>query len=285
MACSGAYIGSYFFWAALSGAFLGFALSRVTRFATRYGSPERIRSWKWIFFSIYASTSVILALAGAFLSSSLCKSPFRLGVSEEFLDDRIAYMFGASTVLSFFSLRFKRAVGILILFLLFVATIASGLMLYPWEAPMDNSPIAQFRVLSQDDEGMSVEIISSKHDSMFQRISGGGLQIHGLLLSAADYYFFIKKPFLIRLTGFSHMGGKDPNNLPSSPGLGIWERGRSWLQEQMSFVPGWRIRPVVITGEALVPLFRYGIYARDNFGLYIQLEESEAAASSDSGQS
>ena len=275
MICNGAYIDSYFFWVGLSGMLAGFAISRITRSSATSRFPDRAKSWKWIFFSLYLSMSVVFVLAGAFLPSSLCKKPFMLTVSEDFLDIRLVYMFCCFAILAFLASRFRRAAGLPILFFLFVVGITVVLLLYPWNAADKSRPIAQFRILSQDDDGSAIELIRPNRDTIFQHIEGRGVQFHLDLLTADGYYFFMKKPFLHRLTGVSHLGGEDPHNLPIAADFHFWPRGGEWFQDRIGLVPGWHIQNVIIAGENLIPFFLYGIYIDNYFMPYLRLEESD----------
>ena len=273
MACNGAFLDSHFFWIFVSGLYTGFALSWITRSENKADNSNKKRSWKWVLFLGYLSLSVVLALAGAFLPSSLCTRPIRLSVSERFLDDRLLYMYGAAAGFGFLTSRFKRAGGIPGLFLLFITVLLILVLLLPWSATDEDGAIAQFRILSQDDSGISVELIRSGGDVTFQHLEGSAVQIHLDLLIAEDYFFFIKKPFLHRLAGFVQQDGIEPVGPPARVTAQFWRKGMAWLQERIHFVPGWDIRTVIISGESLIPLYRYGIYIDSDLSAYLQIRD------------
>jgi hypothetical protein len=273
MACSGSFITSYFFWAALSGLFVGFALSRLMRFPAR--SEDRVRNWKWIMFSLYLSTGVILAFCAAFIPSSLCTAPRRLRVDPAFLDLRILYLAAGTAAAGFLSLRFKRAAGLPLLFIVVVGVAAIPAIKYPWRRINPDAPVAELRVLSIVDGKRSIEFTPDHGDTYFFELPSNGITVEVAVLRTSDYYFFVDRPVMYRLKSISPVGGDEAVFLSSDPSNGAGGGFQYWLQNLALRFPAWNVDSLSISTEKLLPLFRYAVFVEGGDGPSIKLIQPE----------
>ena len=271
--CSGSFATSYFFWAALSGLFIGFALSRLLRFPGR--ADEKAKSWKWIMFSLYLSAGVLLAFCAAFIPSSLCSTPHSFRVDSAFLDFRILYFAVGAAAIGLLGLRFKRAAGLPLLLIIVTCSAAIPALKYPWRQIHQDAPVAEFRVLSVVEGKRSVEFTPYAGDTYFFELPQKGIAVEAAVLRASDYYFFIDKPVMYRLQSVSPYGNRDAVFLPPSGSGEVGGKFQSWLQNLALRFPSWDVESLTIGAETLLPLFRYAVYLGGEEGAFIKLVQPE----------
>ena len=258
MTCSGSFITSYFFWALLSGLFIGFALSRILRFPAR--TDDRAKNWKWIMFSLYLSAGVILAFCAAFIPSSACTAPRRLRVDGAFLDLRILYLAAGAAAAGFLGLRFKRSAGLPLLFIAVAGAAAIPAVKYPWRRIDPEAPAAELRVLSIVDGKRGIEFTPYYGDTYFFELPPNGITVEAAVLRTSDYYFFIDRPVMYRLKSVSPFRGDKVVFLSSSESSGAGGKFQNWIQNLALRLPGWEVESLNIGAEKLLPLFRYAVY-------------------------
>ena len=108
-------------WLVVSGLFCGAALNRALRPAAhprwRAADPERAKTAKWMFFTLYLCLAVVAALGAVFVPGA-----------EKILDSGLLYLFAGSTVFFFLVFRFKKTIGLLAVIL--AVALAGTLMLF-----------------------------------------------------------------------------------------------------------------------------------------------------------
>jgi hypothetical protein len=279
MACSGSFAGSYFFWAFLSGCFIGFAFGRLTARVPR--GDVRSRNWKWVAVPMYASLGVLLALAAAFVPSSFCIEPVKLRVSPAFLDLRILYTFIAGLVPAFAGLRFKRAVGIPLLVILSLSAAMAVSLKYPWRRAEPGVRVAEVRLLSIAAGKRSIEFAPDSGGTYFYELGSPGIQFKVTTLVTSDYYFFVDRPFMYRWETISAADGYKVVAEGSRTSIALpnhREGGSSfqaWLQRMSEILPGWDSYILTIEADRMLPFFRYGILLDGEGGPRIELMKLE----------
>ncbi len=273
MTCSGSFVTSYFFWAMLSGLFVGFAISRLMRFLPM--SDVKARHWKWIMFSFYLSVGIILALCAAFVPSSLCSVPRKLRVSQDFLDQRILYFAAAAAVAGLLGLRFKKAVGLPLVFVIAIGVVAVPILRQPWYRMEPGEPVAELRVLAFVDGKRSIEFTPRGGDTYFLQVPGTGITVEAAVLQASDYYFFIDKPQMYRLNGIAPAGsGAQVPVLANDQGDAAG-RFQEWLQKIAQHLPGWEVKSLRAESLLLLPLFKYNVYLAGEDGPAVKLVQPQ----------
>lgn len=273
MTCSASFATSYFFWAALSGLCTGFALSRLLRFPAR--TDQRARNWKWIMFSLYLSAGVVLAFCAAFVPSSLCFTPRRIRVDAAFLDIRILYFAAVAALIGLLGMRFKRSAGLPLLFIIVTFTAAIPALKHPWYRLYQDTPVAEFRVLSVVDGKRSIELTPYTGDTYFFELPQDGITVELAVLRASDYYFFVDRPVMYRLKSVSPFDDGD-EVAPSALGAGDAGGGfQNWLQSLALRFPAWEVESLAISAEKLLPFFKYAVYIDGDGDAAITLVQPE----------
>ena len=231
MGCSGAFTDSPFFWAVLSGAFLGMAVSRSTMRTLSKPDPEGARNWKWIFLSLYLSAAILSALGGAFLTGP-----------ERVVDIRLLVVLGVTALVFALAFRFKRAFGIACLGLVFLGTAyflvaLDGHVCYP-----PGSEILRFRVISTSTEETRIEILHPDATSEFITVDGRQVALGLERLTASEVYFFAARPAYYRMLGFA----PDPS----------LESG-SRLSRSLRRLPGWEYSRMITAAVVVQELWTY----------------------------
>jgi hypothetical protein len=174
-----------FFWTSLSGLFAGAALSGLRLFARRERKGSSVSA------PLFATAAVAAAAAGFFLAGA-----------EAFLHPPVLYFLGAALVLGFFSLSFKRAVGIPLLIILGCMAFLSALALSPWKPVAGTVAIVSIRPLSQvNPSGFSYEIGVGSEEPKFALLSEGDLAVPVEVLSFPEWYFFLSARHFYRCIG------------------------------------------------------------------------------------
>lgn len=259
MACSGAFLQSYFFWSLLSGVAAGSAVGQVV---VRLRSlPQRVRHWRWIGFAIFASISVSCALAGAFLPSLLSNG--MLQVPETFLDIRLLYLFCGTLLVVAAGIRFPRSVGIPLLVIVVVFTLSAVVVAQPWRCMNSQEPVATLRALSSGSEGVELELIHSSSESSFFSLTDNQVYIKITLLQTSEWYFFSAKPFLYRVVALGGGDGEGTGDgVAYEPEEGPIENLSDALAQIFEKLPGWEVETLILSLKNPVPLYRYGVFLR-----------------------
>jgi hypothetical protein len=152
-------------WLVIAGLFCGAALNRALRPAAyprwRSHDPERARTAKWTFFTLYLCLAVVAALGAVFVPGA-----------EKILDLGLLYLFLGSTVFFFLVFRFKKTVGLLALILGIALAGTLLLFLQSLNAFTGETEIAQVRVLDVQDERIKVEVLPDRGENAIIWLDG-----------------------------------------------------------------------------------------------------------------
>ncbi|MBN1686567.1 MAG: hypothetical protein JW852_07915, partial [Spirochaetales bacterium] len=217
----------------------------------------------------------ILALCAAFIPSYLCSAPRRLGVSATFLDFRLLYFWVAAAVAGLMGLRFKKAVGLMLLLIVAIGVAAVPVLKHPWRRLESEMPVAELRLLGIKDGMRSIEFTPRDGDTYFLEIPGNGITVGAEALRTSDYYFFIDKPAMYRLKTVSAAGEGEAVQIFTKESHDTGGKLQEWLQNLARRLPGWEVEPLLATAERLLPLFRYSVYLGVEEGATVRLERPE----------
>ncbi len=152
-------------WVCISGLFCGAALNRALRGAGyprwRASDPERARTAKWMFFTLYLSVAVVAGLGSVFVPGP-----------QKILDIRLAYLFLGSTVFFFLVFRFKKTIGLVSVILAVALAVILLLFLRSLNAFTGETEIGQVRVLDVQDARMKLEILPAQGDGTITWMTG-----------------------------------------------------------------------------------------------------------------
>ncbi len=181
-------------WLCISGLFCGAALNRALRPAGyplwRASDPERARTAKWMFFTLYLSLAVIAALGAVFVPGPI-----------KILDIRLAYLFLGSTVFFFLVFRFKKTLGLLSVILAVALVVTMLLFLQSLNAFTGETKIGQIRVLDVQDGRMKLEILPAREDSTITWMQGSYFAPVVKVVIFDDYVVFLGAKTWYRFEG------------------------------------------------------------------------------------
>ena len=195
MSCLGIDTASPFFWVFLSGLFFGAAFSKIIFTPSKNG-------YKWSIFSFYLSFSIMLALAGVFIPGA-----------RNILDIRLFYLFLAVVIISFFSIKYKKAFGIPLLSLFLVIFIISIINFKPWSCFKESTEITKFRLLSRNNNIMKLEFFSQERESVFVSIKGDSFVPLIDYLKFNEYYLFLRERNLYHFNGIKALSEDSSLNI------------------------------------------------------------------------
>ena len=147
MNCQGIDQANPFLWILAAGFFAGAAVSRLTVIPSRARNPRRAAALKYPLFSIYLSMALLLGAAGLIFSGSV-----------RFLTPRSLYFFLCVAGASFAAVRFKRAVGAPLFFIVLGWFVYMQLMLTGWSCYSGTEEIARLRVLDRGEERIVISM-------------------------------------------------------------------------------------------------------------------------------
>jgi hypothetical protein len=154
-----------YLWALFSALFLGAALNRASRPAAyphwRAADPEKARTAKWTFFSLYLSLALVAAL-GALLvpGSAWIRNPVLL------------YFFFGATAFFFLAFRFKKSAGSVAVLLLVALAVTLLLFFRSLTAFTGETEIGRVRVLAARGERMTVELLAGRREPVIASLEG-----------------------------------------------------------------------------------------------------------------
>lgn len=183
-------------WLVVSGFFCGAALNRASRSAAhprwRATDPDRARTAKWMFFTLYLCLAVVAALGAVFVPGP-----------EQILDPGLLYLFAGSTVFFFLVFRFKRTIGLLTVILAIALVGTLMLFLQSLNAFTGETEIAQVRVLDARGERMKLEIIPAQGESVITRLNGSYFAPVVRVVIFDDYVVFLGAKTWYRFEGIT----------------------------------------------------------------------------------
>jgi hypothetical protein len=197
---------SPFPWVLLAGLFTGAALSRALRPVRPFGMRRREssaapgsgprddhrRTAKWMFFTLYLSLALVMALGALFVPG-----PAKI------LDIRLLYFYGGSTVLFFLVFRFRRVLGPIAVVLLIALTITVLLFAQAMTAFTGETEIGRVRVLSAKGGQMKLEIQPEKGSPFIIPMDGTYFAPIVRVVIFDDYFVFLGAKSWYRFEGMT----------------------------------------------------------------------------------
>ena len=181
-------------WLVVSGLFCGAALNRALRPAAyprwRATDPERARTAKWTFFTLYLCLAVVAALGAVFVPGP-----------EQILNPGLLYLFAGSTVFFFLVFRFKKTIGLLAVILAIALAGTLMLFLQSLNAFTGETEIAQVRVLDVQDDRMKLEILPVQGESVVEWLNGSYFAPVVKVVIFDDYVVFLGAKTWYRFEG------------------------------------------------------------------------------------
>jgi hypothetical protein len=181
-------------WLVVSGLFCGAALNRASRSAAyprwRATDPDKARTAKWMFFTLYLCLAVVAALGAVFVPGP-----------EQILDLGLLYLFAGSTVFFFLVFRFKRTIGLLAVILAIALAGTLMLFLQSLNAFTGETEIAQVRVLDARGGRMQLEIVPAQGESVITELSGSYFAPVVRVVIFDDYVVFLGAKSWYRFEG------------------------------------------------------------------------------------
>jgi uncharacterized protein (DUF58 family) len=271
MGHSSALLGSPYPWLVVSALFLGAALQRATRRARpRYvgEDPQRARTSKWLFFSLYLALAVVAALGALFVPGP-----------RRFLKPHIGLFYAACTALFFLALRFRKTAGALTVFLLLALVLATGLFVRSLTAFTGETEIGRVRVLEAGDGRMKLEVMPLHGRSAIVAMAGTYFAPVVNVVIFDDAWVFLGAKTWYRFEGFTSFAlrqGESGQTLrqqetdyyfPQAQGIseqlwGLYERYEGWI-------PGVRSVQVEMDLKRAREMRTYSLRVQNDGGLQI----------------
>jgi hypothetical protein len=196
MDCSALVLQRPHLWLAVAGLFCGAALNRALRPAAyprwRAADPERARTAKWTFFTLYLSLAVMAALGAVFVPGP-----------EQILDPGLLYLFAGSTVFFFLVFHFKKSIGLLAVILAIALAGTLMLFLQSLNAFTGETEIARVRVLDVQERGMKLEILPVEGESAITWLKGSYFAPIVKVVIFDDYVVFLGVKTWYRFEGIT----------------------------------------------------------------------------------
>ena len=190
MASEGFFIASPLPWLFFCGIAVGAAFNRISRRADGVRDRERAVARKWIFVSLSLSLAVGFLMIAVFVPGP-----------RKILSWTNLYVFAAGLVLSFLVLRFKKAFGLPFSLLLVVFVIAVALFLKSIVAFTGETEIARVRVLSADDQEMTLELIPADQEPVIVELDGEYFSPVVKVVIFEDFWVFLGSRTWYRFEG------------------------------------------------------------------------------------
>ena len=224
-------------WLLFCGAAAGAAVNRISRRANGVSDRERAVARKWIFVSLSLSLAVGFLMMAVFIPGP-----------QKILSWTNLYVFAAGLVLSFLVLRFKKAFGLPFALLLVAFVIALALFLKSITAFTGETEIARVRVLSADDEEMTLELIPTDQEPVIIELDGEYFSPVVKVVIFKDFWVFLGSRTWYRFEGMiSFRIEKEEEGFRLRQGerayylarpRGISERIYRFFEENESRIPG-----------------------------------------------
>jgi hypothetical protein len=231
MACQVVNPGNPYLWIFLSGCFFGITLAQMTIPPADSYNPRRGRVRKWTLVYIFASLFLSAGLAGFFIAGW-----------RSFTSQDMVYYGAAAAGVCGLAFRFKKSVGIAVLFLLIIFIVYFGFITYPLACIGKGGDAGWFRVLEYRNGQVRIEAGTDG--------SSGILELEGNSVTPVVSTLSISKHFIL-------YGGKTLYLLNGMfPGPDLYTEGK---QEAAAFA---RRLPGVAFSLLYVKPFRPPVFQR-----------------------
>jgi hypothetical protein len=262
------FLSNPYTWLFLSALFFGAAVARVTRRTSRARDPERAWTVKWVFFCLYLSASLALALGALFI-----------GRGNGLRQIGALYFFLACALLFFLAFRFRKSAGALFLFLLLAVVLATLLFLQSLRAFTGETEIARLRVLSSRGDAMVLELLPAEGEPVVARLKGGYFAPLVRVVIFEDYFVFLGAKSWYRFEGLLSFesrleGGRSVLRqtdtawyFPEAPGIS--ERLYDWFEEHERQIPGVKTVQIEAVLKRARDLSSYSIRVQNDGGVEV----------------
>jgi hypothetical protein len=234
----------------------------------RASDPERARTAKWMFFTLYLSLAVVAALGAVFVPGP-----------KKILDIRLTYLFLGSTVFFFLVFRFKKTLGLLSMILAVALVVTMLLFLQSLNAFTGETEIGQVRVLDIQDGRMKLEILPDQGDGTITWMQGSYFAPVVKVVIFDDYAVFLGAKTWYRFEGISSfemektqagtvLRQQDTDYYFRSPS-GITDKLWNLYERYDARIPGVRTVQVEIDLKRARELSLYSLRVQNDGGLQI----------------
>ncbi len=176
-------------WIFLSCFFLGTAIAQSTLPVNANGNRRKglERKWAWVY--IFASLTIVLGVIGLFISGW-----------NAFRTKKMIWYGLSVTGVSGVAFRFKKSVGVPVVFLLIIFVVYFGFMTYPFRCINSDGSVGWFRVLVNEGETTKVEAFNTS-DNVMMEVSGPTLTPVVTTLSIDEPYIMYGGKTLMLFNG------------------------------------------------------------------------------------
>jgi hypothetical protein len=133
----------------------------------RAAEPDRAKTAKWTFFTLYLCLAVVAALGAVFVPG-----PMKLLGRDNRFQVGLLYLFAGSTLFFFLVFRFKKTIGLLAVILAIAFTFTLLAFLQSLKAYTGETEIARVRVLDAQDRRMKLEVLPTGGESVIVWLDG-----------------------------------------------------------------------------------------------------------------
>ena len=183
-------IHSPFTWIFFSAVFVGLALSRATRVISV--KNDRTVSKKWSLVIIFFSAAICFFMIGIFIPGA-----------EKIQDIRLLYLFSGVAVIAFVMARFRKAVGLPLVFFILCIVVVISLFVRSITAFTGETEIALVRVLRAYDVSMKIEVDLPEEAPLFYTLEGEYLAPVVRVIIFDDYIVFLGTKTWYRFEGIT----------------------------------------------------------------------------------
>ncbi len=265
-------LASPFPWVLIAALWAAAALNRALRPARvpawRSADPERARTAKWVFFTLYLSAAVVAALGAVLVPGS-----------GRIADVRVLYLFAAGVAFFFLVFRFRRSLGPVLLVLAIALVMVVALFLRSLVAFTGETEIGRVRVLSVSQEGMTVEVVPAGGTAAVSEMRGNYFAPVVRVVIFDDYFVFLGARSWYRFEGLTSFRlektergtafrQQDTDILFPAP-TGVSERLWSFYERHERQIPGVRSVQVEIVAKRARELATYSLRIQNDGGLQI----------------
>lgn len=256
-----------FFWVCLSAFFLGAGFSKATRAIKKQGNREKIKTGKWIMVCISFSISIIFAMCALMIPGS-----------KEIADIKYLYLFLFCTIISFLGLRFKKAIGIPILFLFLSFFLVVLLFFQSLTSFTGETEIAKVSMLSVKKNVMTMELVLPDSRSSVLEMKGAYFApvVKVIIFDDLLVFFGIKTWYrFVGIASFEKESEKEIMPMADSyelqEGPGISRKLYRLFEEYEAIIPGIKSVQKEIIEKQAKEFARYSIRVQNDGGVIVEV--------------
>jgi hypothetical protein len=248
-------------WVIIGGLFAGAALSAATRRTRHRRDAERAATRKWVLVCVLLSVAVAFGLVAVF-----GPGPSRI------LDASLAWAAGIAALLSFFALRFRRAIGLPVAVLLVALVVTLGLFLQSIHAFTGETEIATVRVLAVEGDSMRLELAPRGREPVLLTMKGSSFSPIVKVVIFTDLLVFLGARTWYRfegMTSFDQNLRQQDTDFHFSRPTGISERLWTVFEANETRIPGVKSVQVDLIVKKAREFGLYGIMVQNDGGVEV----------------